>query len=188
MTEAAIQSESANNADGPREPHLRQCQSYSTDAACGSRTSLRSVRLPHASIIRDNFDGRPQFRKKGHGVTVMLIENIQKLQQGTVIPKPEATADFKIKGWGERRGESALIYLIPNHKNPSKPLAKGVTISEFKRAHEQIMATGQLTRAWFNSNLASCAKEGGCNFTTIGGIFELLGLASYSSRGTYVLC
>jgi len=61
MTEAAIQSESDNNADGPREPHLRQGQSYSTDAACGSRTSLRSVRLPYASIIRDNFDGRPRF-------------------------------------------------------------------------------------------------------------------------------
>jgi len=63
MTEAAIQSESDNNADGPREPHLRQGQSYSTDAACGSHTSLRSVRLPHASIIRDNFDGRPRFSR-----------------------------------------------------------------------------------------------------------------------------
>jgi hypothetical protein len=118
----------------------------------------------------------------------MLIENIRSLQPGTIIPKPEATATFKIKGWGERRGESALIYWIPNHKNPSKPLAKGVTVSEFERAHAEIIATGQFTRAWFKFNLSTCANEGGCNFTTIGGVFELLGLARYASRGTYVLC
>ena len=117
----------------------------------------------------------------------MLIENIHSLEPGTIIPKPEATAAFKIKGWGERRGEPALIYWIPNHKNPNKPLAKGVTVSEFERAHAEIIATGQFTRAWFNFNLGLCAKEGGCNFTTIGGIFELLGLARYASRGTYVL-
>ena len=59
MTGAAIQRESANNSDGPHEPHPRQNSSYSIAAACESRTSLRFVRLSHASIIRDNFDGRP---------------------------------------------------------------------------------------------------------------------------------
>lgn len=116
----------------------------------------------------------------------MLIESLKKLQQGTVIPKPEAIADFKIKGWGRRRSEPALIYWIPNHKTPSKPLAKGVTISEFERAYAEITTNGQLTRTWFNSSLASCSREGGCNFTTIGGIFELLELARYAGRGTYV--
>lgn len=74
-TEAAIQSESADYSDGPLEPHLRQGQSYSTAAACGSRTSLRSVRLPHASIIRNNFDGRPLSplsRPEGAALTVVL--------------------------------------------------------------------------------------------------------------------
>ena len=118
----------------------------------------------------------------------MLIEKIQCLQRGTVIPKPEATADFKIKGWGKRRREPALIYWIPHHKNPTKPGEKGVTVSEFERAHAEIMLNGSFTRIWFNSTLGSCAKEGGCNFTTIGGIFVLLGLARYKSRGTYVRC
>lgn len=116
----------------------------------------------------------------------MFIEKIQCLQKGTIIPKPEATAEFRIKGWGIRRGEPALIYLIPNHKSPGKPLEKGITVSEFERAHAEITATGQLTRAWFNSVLDRCANEGGCNFTTIGGIFELLGLARYVGRGSYV--
>lgn len=115
----------------------------------------------------------------------MLIEKIRSLQQGTVIPKPEATADFTIKGWATRRGEQALVYRIPNHKSPENILVKGVTISEFECAYAEIQSSGQFTRSWFNANLSRCAKEGGCNFTTIGGIFELLGLARHV-RGAYV--
>lgn len=114
-----------------------------------------------------------------------LIDQIRCLRPGTVIPKPEATADFKIKGWGSRRGESALIYRIPNHRSPGKLLEKGITISEFQRAHAEILANGKFTRAWFNAALGRCAREGGCNFTTIGGVFELLGVAHYVDRGTY---
>jgi hypothetical protein len=33
--------------------------------------------------------------------------------------------------------------------------------------------------------MTACAKEGGCNFTTIGGVFEVLGYAKYE-RGMYV--
>lgn len=104
---------------------------------------------------------------------------------GTVIPKPEATADFVVKGWGTRRGESALVYCIPNHQQPGKPYEKGITVSEFKKAFAELKRSGEFTRTWFNENLPECAKEGACNFTTIGGIFELLGEASYFERGVY---
>jgi len=117
----------------------------------------------------------------------MIIEKIRHLQPGTVIPKPKATADFRIKGWGKRRGEVALTYWVPNHKAPSKPLVKGITVLEFSRAYEQLLKGAQFTRRWFNANLGACAKEGSCNFTTIGGIFELLGVAHYDRPGTYVL-
>lgn len=116
----------------------------------------------------------------------MLIEGIKLLKQGTVIPKPDATAEFKIKGWGVRRGEQALIYSIPNHRSPTKNLEKGITVSEFELCYVEIMSSKLLTRAWFNSNLSRCAKEGSCNFTTIGGILQLLGLAQYAGRGSYV--
>jgi hypothetical protein len=38
---------------------------------------------------------------------------------------------------------------------------------------------------WFDHSMTVCAKEGGCNFTTMGGIFVLLGYAKYSDRGVY---
>lgn len=116
----------------------------------------------------------------------MIADRIREsISSGTVIPKPAAIADFVVKAWGKRRGETALIYCIPNHGNPSKPHEKGVTESEFEKAFAELQRSGDLTRAWFNKHLPNCAKEGACNYTTIGGIFELLGEATYSSRGVY---
>lgn len=116
-----------------------------------------------------------------------IIEHIQKtVCSGTTIPKPDTKEDFKVKGWGKRRGEKALVYYIPNHKNPNKPSQKGITESEFETAYQQLIRVGFVSRKWFNVNMQSCAKEGGCNFTTIGGIFELLEIAGYE-RGFYRL-
>ncbi len=116
----------------------------------------------------------------------MLIERIRATAtRGVVIPKPMAKGKFMVKGWGKRRGEPALIYTIPNHKNPSIPYAKGVTVNELEMAFAQLSSAGGFTRTWFNVNLPMCAKEGGCNFTSIGGIFVLLGLARYSGKGVY---
>ena len=65
----------------------------------------------------------------------MIVERIRgTVLPGTLIPKPEATADFVIKAWGRRRGERALVYYIPNHKDPLKPHEKGITETEFTRA------------------------------------------------------
>lgn len=116
-----------------------------------------------------------------------LTTKIKALLEGTVIPKPEAKDKFCIKGTGHRRGEEALVYTIPSHseKEP-KPYQKGVTFTEFFRAYTVLQETGEFTRQWFRDNLPECNKEGGCNFTTIGGIFELLGLCEYADRGKYV--
>lgn len=117
----------------------------------------------------------------------MIIGKIRSLGLGTVIPKPKSTSEFKIKSWGKRRGEDALTYWVPNHKNPAKPLVKGITVLEFSRAYDQLLQDSQFTRKWFNVNLEACAREGSCNFTTIGGIFQLLGVAHYDRPGIYVL-
>jgi hypothetical protein len=101
-----------------------------------------------------------------------------------VIPKPQAKGNFIVKGWGIRRGERALIYTIPNRKDQEKPYQKGITISEWALAYDRLRSSGDFSREWFNQFMPQCAKEGGCNFTTIGGVFELLGLAHYS-RGIY---
>lgn len=116
----------------------------------------------------------------------MIEKRIRKFfLPGTVIPKPEAKADFIMKAWGTRRGENALVYFVPNHVNPDKPNQKGVTVSEFEEAFAELKRSGEFTRVWFNKHLANCAKEGACNYTTIGGVFELLGEAAYSRRGVY---
>jgi hypothetical protein len=86
---------------------------------------------------------------------------------------------------GKRRGERALIYTIPNHRTPMEPYEKGVTVSEWKEAFEHLMEAGDFTRSWFVQAMPACNKEGGCNFTTTGGIFELLGYAAYKSRSAW---
>ena len=115
----------------------------------------------------------------------MILEQLARIEAGTVIPKPRARGIFVVKGWGTRRGERALIYKIPNNKNPERPYEKGVTIPEFKQAYEKIVQFGEFSSRWFKENMNECSKDGSCNFTTIGGIFELLGLAVYD-YGTYI--
>lgn len=74
---------------------------------------------------------------------------------------------------------------MPNHKHPSKPHRKGVTVSEFEQAYERLIENGEFTREWFNANMLACRKDGSCNFTTIGGLFQLVGVANYAGVGTY---
>jgi hypothetical protein len=119
--------------------------------------------------------------------SIILVLLEEKVAPGTVIPKPQAHADFVVKGWGKRRGERALIFSIPNHSKPSTPHEIGVTSSEWEKAFEYLMSSGEFSRKWFDRYLTACAKEGSCNFTTIGGIFELLGHAKYYDRGVYRL-
>ncbi|CAN2536459.1 hypothetical+protein [Methylocapsa aurea] len=83
-----------------------------------------------------------------------------------------------------RRSERALIYTIPNHKNWTMPYEKGVALSEFSQAFDHLTQMGSFTRSWLTQSMPPCAKEGGCNFTTIGGIFEFLGYATYD-HGRY---
>ncbi|MHA6964693.1 hypothetical protein [Zobellella denitrificans] len=119
----------------------------------------------------------------------MFSEKIRALAEqssGIKIPKPEAKTPFRIKGIGNRRSEEALTYLIPSHSPRASHYVKGITLSEFEKAYSELVSSGKLTRKWFNLELQDCAKEGACNFTTIGGVFELLGLAKYKERGIYI--
>ena len=115
-----------------------------------------------------------------------IIDRLEaEIAPGRRIPRPETDREYRVKGWGTRRGERALIYFIPNGKDGSKPHQKGVTVSEWKEAYERLVSKGELCHSWFKSALPACHREGSCNFTTIGGVFELLGLAERAGRGAY---
>ena len=120
-----------------------------------------------------------------------MIENLETklskiVDEKSIIPKPETDKIFRVLRFGKRRNEKALIYSRPNNKDTSKHYEKGVTITEFQIAHNELIKNGCITRSWFKKNLINCAEEGGCNFTTIGGIFELLREAKYSAKGIYI--
>ena len=116
-----------------------------------------------------------------------IRQQIEALKPETPIPKPMSDDSSRIARWGIRRSEHALIYSMPNHKGPEKRHEKGVTISEFQQAFKQLQDTGFFSRQWFNANMVACCKEGSCNFTTIGGIFQLIALAEYDCKGWYRL-
>ena len=116
----------------------------------------------------------------------MIIDRVFKVAPPrTVIPKPYAKGKFSVVRMGIRRGERALIYLIPNNNDPKTPYEKGITESEFEEAYKQLMHSGQLTHSWFKRNLSACDAEGPCNFTTVGGLFILLQKVTYVARGVY---
>lgn len=115
-----------------------------------------------------------------------LKEKLQNLVDAkSKIPKPETDNEFRILRLGKRRREIAVIYSIPNHKEPSSHYEKGITYSEFLQVLNELSETGFVTRSWFNKNLSECAKEGSCNFTSLCGILELLGYCKYSEKGKY---
>ena len=115
-----------------------------------------------------------------------IVERIEaEVPPRTVIPKPRTDKEHRVLGWGVRRGERALVYTIPNRRNPSRPYTKGVTVSDWDRAYRQLMSRGTLEYSWFRSEMAECCKAGPCNFTTVGGVFVLLGLAERRGLGVY---
>ena len=113
-----------------------------------------------------------------------FLSFLKNIEKGTIIPKPQAKDSFTVQGWKRRRGEDALIYSISNRNYYEEPYLKGITVSELNKAFSVLLEKGEFSRKWFNRELSLCAKEGGCNFTTIGGFFILAGLAKYE-RSVY---
>ena len=43
---------------------------------------------------------------------------------------------YTVKGLGKRQGEDAIVHLVPNREDPTKPLQKGVSASELRSAYD----------------------------------------------------
>lgn len=111
---------------------------------------------------------------------------IEKIRPGEEIPKIQSEEIWKVKTIeGKRRGEKAIIYQIPNHKDPNKPHGKGINYSEWEKAYKRLSEEGEFSLRWFKEHMSECSKEGDCNFYTIGSIFQLLKIARYETRGSF---
>jgi hypothetical protein len=93
---------------------------------------------------------------------------------------------YTIKGLGKRQGEDAIVYLVPNREDPTKPFPKGVSASELRSAYGRLLSSGEFTRRWFNSAMRECAKCAPCNFLAMGAVFVGLKLAD-KKHGLFTL-
>jgi hypothetical protein len=94
--------------------------------------------IAHPEVVMESFD--------------TVLARIRALPPGTMIPKPRSDQSSSIDGWGTRRGQDALVYRMPNHRNPARPHGKGVTISGFRDAFGILDGSGQFTRAWYQGD------------------------------------
>jgi len=78
------------------------------------------------------------------------------------------------------------VYRIPSRTLTARPSEKGITKSEFEKAHSQLVATGHFTRKWFDANFGGVAVEAPRNFVAMGQLFCMLGIADYK-RGEFTL-
>ena len=149
--------------------------------------SSDTTRIPSQEELQKTLENlRNEANARLEAETASGVEAVLNLvPAGTVIPKPSGSERFVVKGWGRRRGQRALIYNIPNNAEPSAPRQKGITLPEFRSAYMRLMRARAFTKKWFDANMSECAAEGSCNFTTIGGIFVLAGIARYQRPGVY---
>jgi len=116
----------------------------------------------------------------------MILQRIRAAAKpATQIPKPQSTDIYTVVGWGQSRGEKALVYRLPTKSGTKKASEKRITESAFVAGFEVLQKSGELTREWFKRNFPALERDGGCNFTTLGGILELIGEAQYAGPGVY---
>jgi hypothetical protein len=118
----------------------------------------------------------------------MLISRIKAVATpGTRIPKPKSNGIYVVLGWTVSRGEEALVYRIPKRPGTKRASQKRIPVSAFEEAFAELTKSGTLTRRWFRASFPVLDHDGGCNFTTIGGVFELLGEARFVQSGVYAV-
>src|ERR1035441_5896610 len=122
---------------------------------CAQQMSATGVRRPSGPADRDDYT-----------LPIMTWEDtyqaLKRLPIGTPIPKVDSTREYKIKQWSYRDGEERLSYTVAN---------KSIPVSWIRGCFEELRSKGELRTAWFRERFYQDRDLGGCNFTTIGGLF-----------------
>jgi len=117
---------------------------------------------------------------------IMIFELIKRtMLPGTRIPKPRSKETYRFVRWGFSRGEEALVYQIPAKPGTKKLSTKRIPRSVFEEAYETLLNKGEITKVWFANAFPKVDADGSCNFTTLGGIFQILNLAEWAGEGVY---
>jgi len=115
-----------------------------------------------------------------------IYESIKKIMlPGTKIPRSRAQEPYLFIRWGRSRGEEALVFQIPTRPGTKKPSEKRIPRSVFEESHKTLLEHGLITCAWFVDTFPEVGKDGLCTFTAVGGVFELLKLATKTNPGIY---
>jgi hypothetical protein len=118
----------------------------------------------------------------------MLIDRIlAKIAVGTKIPKPRSTGEFVFKGECEVDGERGIRYSIPSKTKSASAQTKRLSASQLESAYRELRTSGEISKSWWTENVASSSSEGGCNFTTFGGLLILLKEAERAPNGYRLL-
>lgn len=88
----------------------------------------------------------------------------------------------KVKGQSEILGiyNDGFTYIIGKAGNSKK-----VTFEEIESAIKAIEENGYINRSWHQINFPNISSSRPCNFTTIGGVLQELGVVDYVGRGRY---
>lgn len=93
---------------------------------------------------------------------------------GLIFEKPNVQSSiFKID-------QDGFHYSIGQKGNSKK-----VTYDVFEQCYIQLQTTNEFSRKWFDETFPSLARNAACSFTTIGGLFQHFGLATYQ-KSTYI--
>jgi hypothetical protein len=111
------------------------------------------------------------------------VRNI--LKEGIIIPKPRSKEAYRSLGWKSSRGEEAFIYALPKRPKSKRASTKRIPSSVFKEACRILIEDGAITKAWFTEAFPKLNADGSCNFTTLGGVFQILGFAKWAKPGSY---
>ena len=106
---------------------------------------------------------------------------VELYKNNTVIPKPHTNTRILKIAVTNINGEDkdGFSYSVGISEE------KAVPFDTLYAAYQRLIGTGILLRAWYNETFPKEAANRPCNFTTIGGVFVVLGFAEHMGNGVY---
>lgn len=115
-----------------------------------------------------------------------IFAQIETIPEGTKIPKPDANP-YIVNHWGLSqsggfvRKHKAMFYKM----SKCNTKLKSIPLPVFAWACKALVDTGQLSRPEYERKFELLNSSAPCTYTTLGGVFVLLGEAVYEGNGIY---